>query len=119
MYASMPDDKDWDLGHVIYGWGNTTFASTGSTPDKQGDRFGIAPAAEVDKAAKTITLTYKTSDFGFDSWAGSSIYITTWDITGEGVYRKLSPDKSDWSFGGGAADDPKILDAMMVSVPAN
>ena len=118
MYATMPEGHDWDLGHVVYGWGTTTYSSKGSDSKTQGERFGIAPLAEVDKAAKTITLTYKTSDFGFSSWAGSTLYITTWDITGEGMYRKLSEEQSDWSFGGGAETDPKVLDSMLVSVPA-
>lgn len=117
IHANMPEGTNWDLGHVIFGWGNTTFSSKNADADHQGERFGIAPLAEVNKSEKTITLTYKTSDFGFTSWAGSKVYITTWDITGEGAYRDLSAVSSKWSFGGGAENDPKILDSMLVSVP--
>ena len=117
IHATMPEGRDWDLGHVIYGWGNTTFSTKGADAGHQGERFGIAPLAEVNKSAKTITLTYKASDFAFASWAGANIYITTWDITGEGAYRDLTPEPSKWSFGGGEPQGAKILDAMWLTVP--
>ncbi|MEL0036808.1 MAG: hypothetical protein VW882_10480, partial [Gammaproteobacteria bacterium] len=44
--------------------------------------------------------------------AVQKIYITTWDITGEGMYRGLSPNPSHWDFSGGEADGAKILDSV-------
>ena len=119
LNATMPHDWQWDLGHVIYGWGNTTFSSRGATADRQGKRFGVAPKATVDKSKRTITLRYRASDFGIDGWRSARIYVTTWDITGEGVYRDLESTMSDWHFGGGRADGPKILDTVELHLDAN
>ncbi|MEO1573877.1 MAG: alpha-amylase family glycosyl hydrolase [Pseudomonadota bacterium] len=110
LNADMPGDGRWDMGHVIYGWGNTTFSSDGAGADRQGTRFGVAPKASVDKPARTVTLRYRASDFGIDTWRRARVFITTWDITGEGVYRELGPDLSDWHFGGGPEHGPKMLD---------
>ncbi|MEL7296717.1 MAG: alpha-amylase family glycosyl hydrolase [Pseudomonadota bacterium] len=116
LNAKMPDDWRWDLGHVIYGWGNTTFSDVDADAQRQGKRFGIAPTATVDKAARTITLRYRASDFGINDWQQARVFITTWDITGEGVYRELVPEKSDWHFSGGIADGAKILDAVKLTL---
>lgn len=84
--AEMPYDWTWDLGHVIYGWGNTTFSAQNANMHHQGKKFGIAPLVTVDKSLKTITFSYRASDFGVTSWLNSHIYVTTWDITGEGAH---------------------------------
>ena len=115
--AKTPSGWDWNLAHVVYGWGNTTFSDTGASHDHQGEKWGVAPLAEVNKSKKSVTFTYRASDFAITQWHGSKIYITTWDITGEGMYRELSPSPSEWSFGGGEKDDPKILDAIEIILP--
>ena len=118
LNATMPNERDWDIGHVVYGWGNTTFSSDGATADHQGKKYGVAPMAQVNKYDKTITFTYRASDFGIPTWLDSHLYITTWDITGEGVYLKISPEPEDWSFGGGSEDEPKILDFVQLNLNA-
>ncbi|MEL7022877.1 MAG: alpha-amylase family glycosyl hydrolase [Pseudomonadota bacterium] len=116
LNARMPSDWRWDMGHVIYGWGNTTFSNEGADSARQGKRFGIAPTATVDKTQRTITLRYRASDFGFDDWLATNVFVTTWDITGEGVYRELAPAASDWHFGGGPPEGEKILDSIALSL---
>ncbi|MCG7530428.1 alpha-amylase family glycosyl hydrolase [Psychrobium sp. MM17-31] len=109
--AQMPHNWQWDLGHVVYGWGNTTFSPVNSNAENQGDKFGIAPQVVVDKEAKTIKFIYRGSDFDVSSWKNAKLYITTWDITGEGAYRQLQPTPSPWNFGGGPDNGAKILDS--------
>jgi len=116
LNAQMPNDWDWDLGHVVYGWGNTTFSTKHASAEHQGEKLGVAPRVETDKEAKTIRFTYRLSDFGVTNWLGSKIYVTTWDITGEGAYREVEPEPSKWSFGGGDHNAAKILDSVELSL---
>ena len=118
LNARMPGDWRWDMGHVIYGWGNTTFSSDDADAERQGKRFGAAPTATVDKSQRTITLRYRASDFDINDWRGTNVFLTTWDITGEGVYRELKPAASDWHFGGGPEHGAKILDSVSLTLSA-
>ncbi|MEM9837882.1 MAG: alpha-amylase family glycosyl hydrolase [Pseudomonadota bacterium] len=119
LNAQMPNGLDWDVGHVIFGWGNTMFSADGASADAAGTRFASAPQVDVDEEARTIAFTYDGSDFGVNSWDGVSGYITTWDIAGEGAYVRLGPKKAQWAFGGGAEDDPKILDDAFLKLDAD
>ncbi|WP_143872118.1 alpha-amylase family glycosyl hydrolase [Catenovulum sediminis] len=116
LNSQMPDGWNWDLAHVVYGWGNTTFSTEQASEKHQGQKFGVAPRVKTDKNSKTISFTYRLSDFGLSNWIGSKIYVTTWDITGEGAYRELTPEPSKWNFGGGHQDDAKILDFIELSL---
>ncbi|MGS2719253.1 alpha-amylase family glycosyl hydrolase [Paraglaciecola aestuariivivens] len=116
LNANMPNNWNWDLGHVAYGWGNSTFSTQGANAQHQGKKFGVAPVVTVDKAAKTLSFSYRASDFNVQTWLDSNIYLTTWDITGEGAYRDLALQPSPWSFGGGQPDDAKILDFIEMTL---
>ncbi len=114
--ADIPQGWDWDLGHVVYGWGNTTFSAVNSDKHHQGEKFGVAPMASVDKSARKISFKYSGADFGIKNWHGSKVYITTWDITGEGVYREISSEASKWSMKGDSEHGPKILDELKIII---
>lgn len=114
LNATMAQRRDWDIGNVVFGWGNTMFSAEGANAERAGKRFAGAPAVSVDRERGTITLVYDGSDFGVRSWHGAGIYVTTWDIAGEGAYVTLGPDPAEWSFGGGAAGGPKILDDALI-----
>lgn len=114
--ASMPKSWEWNIGHVVYGWGNTVFDTQGATAKHQGQKLGIAPRVDVDQDSRTIRFTYKASDYGLSSWLGTNIYATTWDITGEGAYRELQATPSQWKFGNGQPDGAKIMDAVALSL---
>ena len=116
LNTTMPDDLNWDLGHVAYGWGNSTFSTDNSDRTSFGQKYGVAPTIVVDKAANTIRFRYNRTDFGIPDWYQSSIYVTTWDITGEGMYRKIDKDVSEWSFSVGDQDDPKVFDSMLIRI---
>lgn len=116
LNATMTGALKWNIAHVVYGWGNTTFSNVNSDAHHQGDRFGVAPGVTVDKATQEITFEYRASDFGIDSWLDSQVYITTWDITGEGVYREVETEPHGWSFSADSHDTAKILDRMVVKI---
>lgn len=117
LQADAPDNFRWDFSHVLYGWGNFLFNSNGATADKPGQKLGTAPGLAVDKDARKITLTYSASALGQDSWAGTKIYLTTWDRAGEGGIRPLTPEGAEWEFGGGEHSAPLILDDLLVELP--
>ena len=116
LNAAMAEGRDWDIGNVVFGWGNTMFSAEGATAERAGKRFAGAPTISVDRESGTITLVYDGSDFGVRSWEGARIYVTTWDIAGEGAYVTLGLDPAEWSFGGGAPDGPKILDDALITL---
>lgn len=116
LNAAMAEERDWDIGNVIFGWGNTMFSAEGADASRTGERFAGAPSVSVDRDKGVITLIYDGSDFGVRSWDSVSIYVTTWDIAGEGAYVTLGPGPADWSFGGGPLGGAKILDDALVSL---
>ncbi|MEL7449021.1 MAG: alpha-amylase family glycosyl hydrolase [Pseudomonadota bacterium] len=116
IHAEMPEGLDWSIGHVAYGWGNYAFGPEGATAEEAPRKYPVAPNVKADKEAKTITFTFRGRDYGIEDWTGAKLYITTWDITGEGYYRHLSPEGGAWDFGGGEEDGPKIMDQMLLTV---
>lgn len=116
LKATMPRQLDWDFAHVAYGWGNTTFTAQGASENKAGFRLGTAPTIIVNKELNTITFVYDAKVFDLVSWDDVSIYITTWDISGEGALRSIDKQASDWIFGGGTKDSAKILDDAFLEI---
>lgn len=116
LNADMANDWAWNIGHVTYGWGNSTFSPEGVGAENFGKKFGVAPLIQVDKDNKTINFRYNKQDFSVADWRGTKIYITTWDITGEGMYRGLTQDPSRWDFSGAEPNGAKILDSAEVIV---
>lgn len=114
--AQMPEALNWDLAHVAYGWGNYMYRTEHAAANEPGVKVGISPQVQVDKAANTIKFIYRGDQLGIDNWKKVSVYITTWDISGEGAYRDLSPEGGEWSFGGAEANSPKILDDVLIQL---
>ncbi|NIB38115.1 alpha-amylase [Pseudomaricurvus alkylphenolicus] len=114
--ARLEPSQEWDLAHVAYGWGNYMYKSLGAEATKTGEMLGVAPKITVDKDARTIRFFYEGSKIGIDDWNDAQIYITTWDMTGEGNYRELGETPQAWSFGGGHHGEPRILDDVRVRV---
>lgn len=112
----MPQGKSWQLGHFMFGWGNSVFNAKGATATETGSKLGAAPQLTVDVAKKIITVSYQGQALGIQDWAGAEIYLSTWDKTGEGVLRDLAPKASAWNFGGAAVDAPKVLDDLWLKL---
>lgn len=116
LNADMPFDLKWRFGHSFFGWGNTLFTSVGATAEKEGYKLALAPSIQVDKTNNTITIGYQGKAIGIDNWQGASLYITTWDKSGEGHLRELTEQPSAWTFSGGGHKDPKIMDSLLIRV---
>lgn len=116
LQTVMPQGKNWQLGHFMFGWGNSVFNAHQATRDKTGDKLGAAPQLEVDAKAGVITVRYQGQALGIDNWADAAIYISTWDKTGEGMLRAIQPEPSPWNFAGASADAPKVLDDIWLKL---
>jgi hypothetical protein len=53
---------------------------------------------------------------GIKDWQDTTLYITTWDKSGEGNYRDLQLTADDWRFSGAASSEPKILDDVLIKL---
>ena len=113
---SMPQSLTWQIGHQVYGWGNSLYTTNGASPNAKGTKVGTAPEVHVDKANKKIKLIYAGESFGISDWSNYHIYITTWDMSGEGDYRPLGLASDNWQFGGAAPDAPKIMDEVLIPI---
>jgi len=117
LHTTMPSNHEWNVAHVIYGWGNKMFASKGSENNNWGESITRVGTVSVNKAAKTITLGYRGSDYGLNNWQDVAIYISTWDITGEGELRNVVVDKPHaWSFKVPFEDAPRVMDDLLVLI---
>mgnify|MGYP001826348909 FL=1 len=114
--AQMPDGLTWDLAHVGSGWMSYAYSAEGAGPHEQGRKLGVAPRVSADKASRTIRMFYEGAKLGVDDWSGATLYITTWDFTGEGSYLELRPEPAEWFFGGASEDSPKIMDDLLIKI---
>ncbi|GLP95852.1 alpha-amylase family glycosyl hydrolase [Paraferrimonas sedimenticola] len=115
--AQMPNQSRWHIGHRIFGWGNALYDTQGADQKHIGQPLTPVPVVKVDKSAKQITLHYDSRAFGIQSWYGVRLYVTSWDRAGEGDLRPLAPNASAWAFGGGNANEPKIMDQVWIDLP--
>lgn len=113
--AELPDGMRWHRRLRVGGWSNALFSSAGADAVNEGRP--LTPAAElaVDADSHTLTLTLSAAALGQRrSLSGARIFVTTWDY--DGGYRRLSPEGGAWAIGGGAENDPKVMDASAVIV---
>ncbi|NDJ78166.1 MAG: hypothetical protein GYB65_18100, partial [Chloroflexi bacterium] len=119
--ANAPEGFNWDYLAFVEGWNNRLYAAEGADADNYGT--STTPVAEVssDLDAGTVTIRLSAEALGNPaSWSGTQLYIATWDWNGPAsAYRMLTPDGSQWGFGGGdGATDPLIADATaVITVP--
>ncbi len=120
IQANAPDGFLWDISHQVFGWSNELFGTTDASEDSSGNPRGVAPTIVVDAENNLIQLSYDGRFLGISDWTGTKVYATTWDIDGlENIHRGLKTPPDLWTFGGGSADDPLIMDdTEVVTVPA-
>ncbi|WP_016956049.1 alpha-amylase family glycosyl hydrolase [Catenovulum agarivorans] len=118
LNATMPAGLNWDLANSLFGWGNYIFTNTGASAEQDGEKFSYAPDIQVDKQAKTITLTYRGEFLDVEQWQASRIYVTTWDKDEKGEYRHISDQAAEWSFSLKAQTNQrsKIADAVLIKL---
>ncbi|MEO0578259.1 MAG: glucodextranase DOMON-like domain-containing protein, partial [Pseudomonadota bacterium] len=116
IQANMPDERTWNLAHFATGWFSFIYSDSGASAERQGEKLGVAPRVTTDRDTGTITFLYEGERIGVNDWRGASVYITTWESTGEGVYIDVAPEPSEWFFGGASADSPKIMDDVFIAL---
>lgn len=114
LASRMPNGQSWQLGHFLFGWGNSVFTAKAATSEQAPAKLGAAPTVRVDAKAGVIRIRYDGRALGVNSWRDASIYLSTWDKTGEGALRSIAEQASPWNFGGGAADSPKVFDDAFI-----
>jgi len=115
--TEMPGGLTWDLAHVGSGWVSYTYTSEDASDHRQGAKLGISPTLSVDREAGTVIFFFEGAKLGVDDWSGARIYVTTWDLTGEGSYVLLQQEPAQWYFGGAEASSPLIMDDLLIALP--
>jgi hypothetical protein len=108
---------EWNLGHILNGWGNSMFNARGADARRRGDNLSYSPSVSVDAEARTIRIAYRGKQLGLANWHGVGIYLTTWDVNGEGDYVPIRRNAPDSEFSGGDPEDPKIMDDALLRLP--
>ena len=108
--ADLPEGQTWQVAHVGSGWASYTYRAAAATPHRKGERIGYSPTISVDKSVRRITIRYDKTKMGITDWSGIKVYVSTWDMNGEGEYVHIQPSAADWFFGGAPEGSPKILD---------
>jgi len=111
--ARLPEGQRWQQRLRVGGWSNALYTAEGASATAEGTP--VAPGAQlaVDMARRRITLTLPAGAVGSDL-SGLRIHVTTWDY--DGGYRALAPQAGGHTLGGGAADGPKVMDAMTITL---
>ncbi|MFO0750309.1 MAG: alpha-amylase family glycosyl hydrolase [Myxococcota bacterium] len=113
IQATAPADFAWDFTHFGFGWTNSQFKSEGASETVMGGPVPGRPAITVDQPSRTIVFEYDATKFGLTAWAGTKVYITTWDFDGvDAHYRAIAPEGGQWVMGGGQPTDPYIMDSV-------
>lgn len=113
QHATLPDDMRWHYRLRAHGWSNALFAANGASATREGT--AVTPSADiaVDADARTVTFTLPATALGNpEALDGAKLHITTWDY--DSGYRALAPHAGAATFGGGAPDDPRVMDAATV-----
>ena len=76
-----------------------------------------APRIDVDPNADTVTFTLPANALGDARLPSAThLYIPTWDY--DGGYRPLAPQATGNTFGGGKAGEAKVMDDLVIPLPA-
>jgi glycosidase len=116
--AALPDGRRWHRRLRVGGWGNALFAHDGASATHEGTPMAPGARLSVDRARRVVRLELPASTLGDRaSLDGIAVYATTWDY--DGGFRRLEPEGSGHTFGGGdgARGDALWMDAAAVRVP--
>ena len=110
QFSELPDGMRWHYRVRAHGWSNAAFSATGASATEEGTPAAAA-TLRADAAERTVTFTIPAAALGHRrDLAGARVYVTTWDY--DGGWRALAPVAAPNVFGGGAAGDPRVLDAV-------
>ena len=110
MNAALDGGEEWDVSHIATGWSSAMYDAAEATTHDRGATLGLSPTIDADPEAGQIRIHYRGEPLGISDWSGTKIYLATWDSTQEAGYAELQPEPANWHVGGGASDDPKVMD---------
>ncbi len=116
QFAELPGDMRWHYRIRAHGWSNALFSAEGASA--MDDGTPVIPTASIatDAARRTIGFTLPSAALGNPvTLSGTRIYISTWDY--DGGYRELAAEAGPYTYGGGAADSPRVMDEVLVELP--
>ncbi|MGQ0799825.1 MAG: alpha-amylase family glycosyl hydrolase [Pseudomarimonas sp.] len=115
--AKMPANLRWHYRLRAHGWSNAMFTAVGASETADGKTHSPGAQIAVDKDRHRVSFLIPASALGnATSLAGASIYVTTWDY--DSGYRRLSKQGDGHSMAGGdGANDPLVMDDLLVRLP--
>ncbi len=115
--ADLPDGLRWHLRLHAHGWSNALFSATGASATADGTVVSAPPRIDVDHDADTVTFTLPANALGDPRHPPAThLYVSTWDY--DGGYRPLAPQATGNTFGGGEAGEAKVMDDLVIRLPA-
>lgn len=115
QHADLPDGMRWHRRLRAHGWSNALFAPEGAGAGDEGTPASLGAGIAVEPAARTITFTLPAAALGHPATlAGARLHVTTWDY--DAGYRALAPEAGATTFGGAAADGPRVMDAATATL---
>ena len=113
--AALPDDMRWHFRLRTHGWSNTLHAWPGASATAEGTSVTPSARIDTDAAAGTVSFTFPARALGDPATlSGARIYVSTWDY--DDGFRPLAAQPGPHAFGGGDADDPRVMDDSGVLV---
>jgi hypothetical protein len=116
QFAVLPADMRWHYRVRANGWSNALFSAAGASAGSEGTPVIPTATLVADRAGRTVSFTLPGAAIGNpDSLSGARIYISTWDY--DGGYRQLGAQPGPYSYGGGAAEQPRVMDELLIRLP--
>ncbi len=116
QFAELPDGMRWHYRIRAHGWSNALFSAEGASATADGTPVIPTATIATDAARRSVSFTLPGAALGNpQSLSGARIYISTWDY--DGGYRELAADAGPYTYGGGAPDQPRVMDEVLVELP--
>jgi glycosidase len=108
QHATLPGDMRWHYRWRVGGWNAALFRAEAAGASHEGTPVPASFSLEADREKHRLRITLPIAALGAADLRGARLYVTTWDY--DGGYRALAPVAGPFVFGGGDADDARVMD---------
>ena len=113
--GDLPGDLRWHRRLRAHGWSLALFGCEGASAQQEGRPLNRGVKVQTDPARQTVTFTLSAAALGHrPSLSGTRLWINTWDW--DARYRALAPEAQNYTFGGGRAGQPRVMDSTDILV---
>ncbi|MCB1552719.1 MAG: hypothetical protein KDJ14_02830 [Xanthomonadales bacterium] len=113
QHASAPAGFTWQRRLRVGGWSNSLTSNDGASADHEGQPQPVGAQLERLDDGRTLRMTFPPASLGWPrTLDGLAVYLTSWDY--DAGYRALAAEPVGHTFGGGAADAPRVMDDTAV-----